>query len=324
MGMIATQPITGPTVWRAANFADDQTWIFNLSANHIAEVRQALSNVKKSGLTFPHFGKREFALPTLGPALKDIMTDLETGPGFQLLRGIPVEATADADNNIICWELGLYMGKAVRQNPQGDLIGRVMNVGDLTDRQTRVYETNTYLPYHTDPTDVVGLLCIRKAKSGGTSSLFSLAALYNEILATHPQYLPCLYKPMFYPRLGGDQPGTSPVFSYHKGQLTCRYPRQHIELGHEMMGAPLSSIELEAFDAIDTISHDASMRIDMMMEPGDMQLVNNYAVMYSRTSFADFDQVERRRKKLRLWLRCENARELVHNFPGREGFPAPN
>ena len=71
------------------------------------------------------------------------------------------------------------MGKAVRQNPQGDLIGR-MNVGDLTDRQTRVYETNAYLPYHTDPTDVVGLLCIRRAKSGGISSLVSSASLYNE------------------------------------------------------------------------------------------------------------------------------------------------
>ena len=77
------------------------------------------------------------------------------------------------------------MGRSVRQNPQGDLIGRVMNVGDLTDRQTRVYETNAYLPYHTDPTDVVGLLCIRQAKSGGISSLVSSASLYNELLATH-------------------------------------------------------------------------------------------------------------------------------------------
>jgi hypothetical protein len=89
-----------------------------------------------------------------------------------------------------------------------------------------------------------------------------------------------------------------------------------------MMGTPLSPIELEAFDRIDAILHDASLRIDMMMKPGDLQLVNNYAVMHSRTSFEDFREIERRRKKLRLWLRCENARELGYDFPGRGGFPA--
>ena len=198
-----------------------------------------------------------------------------------------------------------------------------MNVGDLTDRQTRVYETNAYLPYHTDPTDVVGLLCIRRAKSGGISSLVSSASLYNELLATHPEYLSCLYRPMFYPHLGGDRPGLSPVFSYHKGQLTCRYLRQYLELGHDMMGTPLSPIELEAFDQIDAILHDASMRIDMMMKPGDLQLVNNYAVMHSRTSFEDSDDVARRRLKLRLWLKLPGARQLAYPFEGRHGFPDP-
>jgi hypothetical protein len=85
------------------------------------------------------------------------MSELETDTGFILVRGIPVDRYDDDDVNSIYWGLGLHMGKPVRQNPQGDLIGRVMNVGDLDDRQTRVYETNAYLPYHTDPTDVVGI-----------------------------------------------------------------------------------------------------------------------------------------------------------------------
>ena len=64
-----------------------------------------------------------------------------------------------------------------------------MNIGYPNDRETRVYETNTHLPYHTDPSDVVGLLCLRKAKSGGISSLVSVASVYNEILENHPAYL---------------------------------------------------------------------------------------------------------------------------------------
>ena len=40
MGLIATQPITDQPQ-RAADFADDQTWIFELSTTHISEIRQA-------------------------------------------------------------------------------------------------------------------------------------------------------------------------------------------------------------------------------------------------------------------------------------------
>lgn len=323
MGLITTQPITGPTAWRASDVINDDSWMRPLSKAHILEIEQALADVKSRGLSFPNFGKHDFVLPTLSAVLENHMAELETGLGFMLLRGIPVDRYDDDDINIIYWGLGLHMGKAVRQNPQGDLIGQVMNVGDLTDRQTRVYETNAYLPYHTDPTDIVGLLCIRKAKSGGISSLVSSAALYNEILAHHPEYLSCLYRPMYYPHLGGDKPGMSPIFSYHQGQLTCRYLRQYLELGHDMMGAPLSAIEREAFDLIDSIIHDESMRINMLMEPGDLQLVNNYVVMHSRTSFEDFDDIQQRRKKLRLWLRTPGSRELAYDFPGRDGFPAP-
>ena len=324
MGLIATQTITGPTAWQASDFINDHSWMRPLSKLHISEIEKAIVALKLRGLKFPNFGKSDFELPALSGVLQDYMCELETGSGFMLIRGIPVEQFDDDDINSIYWGLGLHMGKAVRQNPQGDLIGKVMNVGDLTDRETRVYETNAYLPYHTDPTDIVGLLCVRKAKTGGISSLVSSTSLYNEILIHHPEYLSCLYRPMFYPHLGGDKPGLSPIFSFHKGQLTCRYLRQYLELGHDMMGAPLSAIELEAFDLIDSITHNESMRIDMLMEPGDLQLVNNYAVMHSRTSFEDFDDINKRRKKLRLWLRTAESRELAYDFPGRDGFPAPN
>ena len=215
------------------------------------------------------------------------------------------------------------MGVPVRQNPAGDLIGRVMNVGDLEDRQTRVYETNAYLPYHTDPSDMVGLLCIRKAKTGGISSLISSGALYNEMLARYPQYLSTFYRPMYYPHLGGDEPALSPVFSYHQDKMTVRYLRQYLELGADMMGWPMSEVELEAMDVFDQIMHEPDMRIDMMMQPGDLQLVNNYTVMHSRTSFEDHDDLALRRRKLRLWLKLPGARELGYPFQGRHGFPDP-
>ena len=90
-----------------------------------------------------------------------------------------------------------------------------------------------------------------------------------------------------------------------------------------MAGRPLSAVEHEAMDVFDKIMHEPEMRIDMMMQPGDLQLVNNYSVMHSRTSFEDYDDVALRRRKLRLWLKLPGARQLGYPFEGRHGFPDP-
>jgi hypothetical protein len=194
----------------------------------------------------------------------------------------------------------------------------VINVGDSSNKETRVYETNLYLPYHTDPSDVVGLLCVRKAKSGGMSSLVSAAAIYNEIITRQPELLGIFYRPFCYAHLGEDK--TSPIFSFHDGKLSCRYLRQYIELGFEQMGIPLSLIEQEALDLFDNIMMAPEMRIDMMLEPGDIQFANNYTVLHSRTAFEDHNEQDQRRKKLRLWLKMESTRKLAPDFPGRDGF----
>ncbi len=323
MGIVHTQKINGPTAWKASDFHNDSSWIRPLSEAAINELKTAVTGIKDRGLSFPHFTKSDFPLPIYSSNLANYGSELETGCGFILLRGIPVDFYDDeSDLDILYYGIGLHMGEPVRQNPQGDLIGKVMNIGDLTDRQTRVYETNAYLPYHSDPSDLVGLLCIRPAKSGGISSLISSASLYNEMLGMHPEYLSVLYRPMLFPHVG-DKPCFSPIFNYHQGVLSCRYMRQYLEFGHDTMGHSLSPVEIEAFDRLDHIMQKKEMRVDMMMQPGDLQLVNNYTVLHSRTSFEDHEELKLRRKKLRLWLKNPHARQLGYEFPGRDGFPEP-
>lgn len=237
------------------------------------------------------------------------------------MRGLPMERYSDDDINIIYYGIGLHLGEPVRQNPKGELLGSVMNVGDTSLKTTRVYETNLYLPYHSDPSDVVGLLCVRKAKSGGVSSLVSVAAVYNEMLEHHPEFLGLYYRPLYFAHLCEPLPSLSPIFSHHQGKLSCRYLRQYIELGHEIREQPLSKVEFEALDLFDSIIHQASIRVDMMLEPGDIQFANNYAVLHSRTEFEDDANPSLHRKLLRLWLKMPNARTLAPEFPGRNGFP---
>ncbi|MBK6652328.1 MAG: TauD/TfdA family dioxygenase [Betaproteobacteria bacterium] len=321
MGLILKQKITGPAAWTGQDLAGDTSWIHPLTADAIASIDAALAAVKTKGLKFPHFGKADFPLDAQALKLPQHANELENGRGFMLMRGLPIERYSDDDINIIYYGIGLHLGEPVRQNPKGELLGSVMNVGDTSLKTTRVYETNLYLPYHSDPSDVVGLLCVRKAKSGGVSSLVSVAAVYNEILEHHPEFLGLYYRPMYFAHLCEPLPSLSPIFSHHLGKLSCRYLRQYIELGHEIREQPLSKVEFEALDLFDSIIHKASIRVDMMLEPGDIQFANNYAVLHSRTEFEDDANPALHRKLLRLWLKMPNARTLAPEFPGRNGFP---
>ena len=156
------------------------------------------------------------------------------------MRGLPVHRYNDDEVNNIYYGLGLNLGQPVSQNFNGDMIGTVMNVGDLEDKNTRVYQTNLYLPYHTDPSDVVGLLCVRKATNGGLSSLVSVPAVYNILLSEYPEYVGLFYKQWYYAHLGEDLPSPTSLFAIHDGKLNFRYLRQYIELGHNLREHPLS------------------------------------------------------------------------------------
>ena len=323
MSLILHTPITTAAAWRGEDLAGDSRWLHVLTAAEIATLEAALANVKARGLRFPNFQKQDFPVGDWAHTLTRHSDELENGRGFLVLRGLPVERYSEEDIEIMYYGIGLHMGVPVRQNPRGDLLGVVMNVGDVTKKTTRVYETNLYLPYHSDPSDVVGLLCLRKAKQGGLSSLVSVAAIYNEILQHHPEYLGLYYRCWYFSHLCEDLPSLSPIFSHHQGKLSCRYLRQYIELGHEVRGLPLSRVEVEALDLFDEIMHRPELRLSMMLEPGDLQFANNYAVLHSRNEFEDHGVTERNRKMLRLWLKMPNARTLAPEFPGRNGFPAP-
>ena len=312
------QQLAGPSVWKGADFATDTSWKTHLSPAEIAGIDAMLAQLEQRGASFPEFDLDGVSIGPVAQTLDAIAHRLEEGPGFHLLRGLPLERYSEAQINIVYYAMGLYMGTPVKQNPQGDLLGRVMNVGDIEDKNTRVYETNLYLPYHTDPSDVVGLLCVRKAQQGGMSSLVSSAAVYNEILARRPDLIAAYYEQFYIAHLGSDE--STPIFSFNEGKLSCRYLRQYFHLAYEQHGVEMSDTEMQALDLFDEIMMSPEMRIDMMMEPGDIQFANNYAVLHSRTSFEDAQDEAQRRKKLRLWLKMPNARTLAPEFPGRNGF----
>ncbi|MFD0828033.1 TauD/TfdA family dioxygenase [Neobacillus sp. M.A.Huq-85] len=321
MSIILNEKVQGRSSWKGTDLAKDDSWIYYLSEETIAALDKAVLHVKQKGLKAPDFKKEDFLIPDLAEVVAYFIDELENGQGFLLIRGLPMDRYTDEEAAIVYWGLGLHMGLPIIQSKNGELLGHIKNVGkDFNDNtKVRGYQTNVHLDYHTDLADVVGLLCLRKAKSGGLSSIASAVAIYNEILEKHPEYLDILYRPFAHDLRGEETEGQapvvqSPIFSYYDGKLSCRYIRQYVESAQSKTGIPLSQEEIEAFDFIDSLTHDENFHIDMMMEPGDMQFVNNYTVFHSRTHFEDYEEEDKKRYLLRLWLMMPNGRKIAPDF----------
>ena len=218
MSVILKEKIEDPSAWKGKDIKDDGSWIYHWSDQSISVLEKALENVKQKGLQVPDFTKEDFPITELSEEISYFNEELENGKCFIVIRGLPIERYTDDEAAIIYYGLGLHMGTPVSHNIKGDMLGDVRNIGSTDNKHVRVYETNEYLPYHADLSDVVGLLCLRKAKSGGMSSLSSAMTLYNEILEKHPEYLGLLHRLFLLEHLNDGDVGLTPIFSHHKGK----------------------------------------------------------------------------------------------------------
>jgi hypothetical protein len=327
MSAICTTPITGPKAWRGADLVDDPTWIVPLTEAEIADLEQALARARASGRSLAEVDRDHFPLTVMRARLQAVLDELYDGRGFVVLRGLPVGRYGDEDVGLIFWGMGRYLGRPLYQNPQGDLLGHVYDHGRTYGNiDVRGYETNAYLPYHTDAGDMVGLLCLRRAPQGGLSSLVSSVSVHNEIARLHPESLGLLYNGFYYIRREAalTERGVSerpiPVFGYRDGQVSCRYIRNQINAGAAKRGVPLTTLEQAALDFLDEQTRRADLRLDMDLQPGDIQLINNYTILHSRTGFVDGPEPHQKRHMLRLWLKFPRPWPLSADFPPHMGY----
>ena len=319
MSQVLTDIVRHPSAWYGRDLATDTSWIVHLQPQHLREIAAALASVKARGLAFAGLDRRDFPLPTLAPQLRRWLEEVNTGRGFVLMRGLNV--------GTIFWGMGLHLGHAVTQNPKGDLLGHVYDHGRrYGDLDVRGYETSAHLPFHTDSGDVVGLLCLRPAQSGGLSSVVSAVTIHNEILKRHPEYLAPLYRGFHYIRREAaltDSPVTPhriPVFGARDGLVSVRLVRNQINAACTKTGIPLAPIEREALDLFAELAQDTDIHLDMDLQLGDIQFCNNYVTLHSRTSYVDFPEPERRRHMVRLWLTMDQRRPLADGFPPQNGY----
>lgn len=312
MGVTVYQDeLTGPGAWVGPELQHQDTWIHHIGAAEVAEVEGALRDVQDRGLSIP-FDAADFPLPTFSTFLRTIPTVLEEGPGFMLVRGLSRDRFSAEACELIYWGIGVQFGTPISQNTRGHLLGHVRDEGRSFDDPTaRGYQTAAKMDFHADqlPVDILGLFCVRAAKSGGASTLVSALTVHNVVRAERPELLEVLYEP-FYLDWRGEEPDgedpwyRSPMFSYHEGRITSRFTsRQYFNsVTRYDDGFALTDIQREALDYVQEVANRPELRLNMMLQEGDMQFLNNHVILHAREAFEDYDDPDLKRHLLRMWI----------------------
>ena len=317
--------VDGPSAWIGADLArHPEAWIYTLAPSETDEIETAVAAVR--GRDLAALARADFPLRKLGPVLDGLRDEILNGRGFVLIRGLPVEGKPIEDSAAAYWGIGVHFGNPRSQNAMGHLLGHVRDLGLATaDPNVRTYQTTERQHFHTDSCDIVGLLCLKTAKSGGLSSLTSSMSIYNEMARRRPDLLARLFRPFATDRRGevpvGEKPYFDmPIYNEHQGYISAIYSGTYIRSAQRFAEVPrFTQEDIDALELFDDLANDKELRLDMELRPGDMQFVHNHTTLHDRTAFVDWPEPERKRHLLRLWLAAPGARPLPPVYAPRYG-----
>jgi hypothetical protein len=296
--------------WRAADVSDPAAWTLHLSEDQLAELDDALAHARRRTDEVLDVTAEDFPLPTLAPMLHDFARELVDGRGFGRIGTLDIDRLGPEDASWIYWGIGRHLGEPWPQNAKGHLLGDVTDQGKAPDDPTaRGNEIGGHpLGFHSDGSDLVGLLCIDAGVSGGESLVANALYAHNELVRTAPHHAATLYQALPYDFRGEQRPGGVPfyfvpTFTRHGERLFIRYIRPFIEASQRHESAPrITEAQRTAMDAYDELINDADNRVEMALRPGEMQFVNNYHVLHARRRYTDDRAAGRVRWLKRLWL----------------------
>ncbi|KAJ7788145.1 hypothetical protein B0H14DRAFT_2949602 [Mycena olivaceomarginata] len=227
---------------------------------------------------------------TLGHGLQRAIATTQGRWGMCLVKGFPTGEWSEAEMRLLYWEMSLYMGVRRTQNWANEVISDVRNAGrGYKVKGGKGYNTNAGLDFHQDSCDVVALLCRRIAREGGTRKVISSLALRDRVAELRPDLLPVLQ---------------NENENWNAAGFCCARTLQKNTV------AAQHNFPEEALDLLDTIMPTDEYCYDMDLEPSDMQLLNSFVTLHSRTPFPDYDVPDQKRHLMRLWMSIPTSQPL--------------
>ena len=316
------KPLETHIDWTSKDVADPSVWTVRLTDADHRELDAALAQARSVSDNLLDIRRDNFPLDGLAKKLDSIARELIDGRGFTRISALDHTRYSDDDLTMLYWGVGLHLGDPWPQNAKGHVMGDVTDQGKRLDDPTfRGNELGQVaLDYHTDGADVIGLMCLRKARSGGLSCVANAVAIYNELVHSRPDLAAVLFEPQPYDLRGEQAQGAKPwylfpVFTEHKDRFFIRFIPAYIRASQRHADAPrLSPLVLEALDTVSAMARDPKNNVYMDLQPGEMQFINNYHVLHGRTAYEDDVATGRKRHFKRLWLATGYLKDRPAHF----------
>jgi alpha-ketoglutarate-dependent taurine dioxygenase len=314
------EPFAGRAAWRFEDVTAVDSWQYHLPPAVLSELDQAMRRIRKASREICTLSKADFHAPSFAADAEVLRQELESGRGFVLITGLPIDSYSDEEATILYWGIATYLGEPMPQNAHDEYLFDVRDEGYNFQRDygvagVRISRTASAIDFHTDSSacyagytpDIVSLLALQTAKTGGMTALVSAQTVHNILLEERPDCLRRLYQPFYFDRRAEMRPGDSPtlcapIFSYDDAPA-IRFFRFNLMKGHETAGVPLTPADLEAVEVLEEICRRPGLAMSFEMGRGQMQFVNNRFILHSRTAFEDYEEPARRRHFVRLWLK---------------------
>lgn len=314
--------IDHPTAWRGDELSRSSEWIWRLDTPQIEELVRIGRRFVDDDPDLHHVTAADYPLVACRSLVSECGRQMDEGRGFVLVRGLDPVELGDAVCGAIFFVMGVHLGVPMQQNQDGDLLDHVIATSSKTmdDPGALPSRVRDRLPFHSDSSDVVALMCLRPSKSGGASSLVSGVTIYNEVVRRRPDLAERLFDNFHWDWRRQDPASptmtyTSPVISWVDGVFSTYAGSSMVFSAQEYPDVPpLDDAQREALELYDSISQEPGLAIDMDFQPGDIQWLLNYAALHSRTEYDDWPEPQRRRHLLRVWLRRDVGRPLTPGF----------
>ncbi len=323
-------PVVDPADWGPDELQSRNDWIYRLTDEEVAELDSAVHETESRGLDILGIRAGTFEVPKLERALERVRAELMDGFGVAHLRNVPVHHYDRRQAIIALWIISSYLGEPVPQNRLGHMVGHIRSLGreGMEVASNRAYHiTGDALPFHPDSCDIVGLLSLKVAKSGGLTRFVSSVRVYNELLARRPDLARVLVEPFYRDRReeipeGKDPYFAMPVFMFHEGYLIVSYQGTYLHTAQRFENLPrFTDVQKEALAAVETIA--AELCLEMPFEVGDLQFLHNHVIMHARTPYEDFHEEDKKRHLLRMWLATPSGRPLPPPYCEKSYLPVP-
>ena len=310
-----------PSAWEIKDLKSTDDWCFEIDESDRNQLRASIKSTFEQDRDLFSYSPNEFNFGSSLENIEKAVAEAHHGKGISIVRGLPREDLSQDEFRLLSWAIGLKSGVARPQGLASQYISAVRDAGtDYRAANGRGYSSNAELDFHVDVADLTILTCYNKAKSGGQSMISSGVTAHNYLTKERPDLAEIAYQHFYFSRQEEQAPDEKPFYSLplfeeESGNLFCNWNRNRVQSAQNIEGVPkLSKTQKATMEVLDEILSRPELMYTMYLEPGDIQIINNYTMFHSRTGYVDFENDLQKRCLYRLWLAPPDSIRLPESW----------